>query len=248
MKKMWFISFVAVGLLAFTSGSFAFFGENPKNDTNEQLAQLFGQNKAFTATALVSGKGRLNKETFSAEMDYAFSEGKLLTVVDMSKMKGGADSEGVEQMTAMGLNKIITLVRPDKKMTYVIYPGLNGYCEFPLTMSSQGTNAPPKIEKTELGRETVDGHPCVKYKVIITMPDEQKYESLVWQATDLKEFPIKSELSSGGDTVTTLFKNVKLEAPPASRFEVPAGLKKYGSVQEMMMGGIQNMMQGLMGQ
>jgi hypothetical protein len=247
MKKIMLVIVATAGLLAINSSTSAFWGGTPKNDTNEQLAQLFGQNKAFTATAVVSGKGRMGKESFTAEMDYAFSEGKLWTLVDMTKMKGAADNEGMEQMTAMGLNQIVTLVLPDKKMTYVIYPGLKGYCEFPQTLASQSTNAPPKIEKTELGKETVDGHPCVKYKVVMTMPDEQKYESIVWQATDLKEFPIKSELKSEGDTVTTLFKNVKLEAPPASRFEVPAGMKKYNSIQEMMMSGMQNMMQGMMG-
>ena len=54
--------------------------------------------------------------------------------------------------------------------------------------------------------------------------------------------------ASGKDTITTVFKNIKLTAPPASLFEIPSNLTKYGSMQEMMMSGMQKMMQGVMGQ
>ena len=234
-----------VSMLATGSSSWAFMGSGPKTDSNEQLGLLFGKNTAFTATADMSVSGK-KSDNMSMEMDYAMLDGKVRTQMDMTKAKMGAkQSDGMEQMAAMGLNMIVTLVRPDKKMTYMMYPGLSGYCEFPQTIGGQGTNAPPKIEKTELGKETIDGHPCVKNKVVITTDDGKQYEMFTWQATDMKDFPIKSEMKSGNDTITTVFKNIKLTAPPASLFEIPANLKKYGSMQEMMMSGMQKMMQGL---
>ena len=49
-----------------------------------------------------------------------------------------------------------------------------------------------KVETTELGKDTVDGHPCVKNKVIVTGKDGTPHESTVWNAMDLKNFRSKS--------------------------------------------------------
>ena len=65
------------------------------------------------------------------------------------------------------------------------------------------------METTELGKDTVDGHPCVKNKVIVTDNEGSKHESTVWNATDLKNFPVKIETDrTGRQTMTMLFKNV----------------------------------------
>jgi hypothetical protein len=265
MSKICFLGGLAVaGWLAMNSAAFGFWGDNPTNDVDEQLVQLFDNNIAFTATALVlgrgermqerllyhsfltavvTGKGGLGAGSFSVEMECAFSNGKFWTSVDISQVKTRVNRAGIEQMMEMGLRRINKLIRPDKKMNYVIYPGLNGYCAFPQTVAGQSTNAPPKIEKTELGKETIDGHPCVKSKIVMTLADKQKYESVVWRATDLTDFPIKCELASGEDSVITLFRNIRMQAPPASRFEIPDGVKRYPGVPEMMAGNLQIMMQ-----
>jgi hypothetical protein len=229
-----------MAMVALPLSGLAFFGGAPKNDTNEQLARLYGKNSAFTATAEISASGKVT------EMEYAFLDGKLRTTIDMAKMKSGAkDAESMEQMQAMGMNVMVTVVRPDKKMTYAIYPGLKAYCELPQTVKASDTQGkPPKIEKTELGKETVEGHSCVKYKVVMTDDDGKQYTMLTWQAADLSDFPIKSEVQSGSDTVTTLFKNIKLGKPDAALFELPSDYKRYGSMQEMMMGSMQQMMRG----
>jgi hypothetical protein len=56
----------------------------------------------------------------------------------------------------------------------------------------------------------------------------------VWTAPDLKNFPLKIETQEAGQTVTLLFKDVKLAPPDAAQFEPPAGLKKYDSMMTMM--------------
>ena len=76
--------------------------------------------------------------------------------------------------------------------------GLKGYVEMP---SQNPEISKPesdfKLEMTELGKETVDGHPCVKSKATVTDKDGKKYESLVWNATDMKNFPVKIETTAG---------------------------------------------------
>ena len=86
-----------------------------------------------------------------------------------------------------------------------------------------------RIEVTELGNETVDGHPCVKNKVVETDKKGRRHEYTVWNATDLKKFPVKIEtgVQTGEQrsTVTILIKDVKLGAPDAALFEPPAAKK-----------------------
>ena len=57
----------------------------------------------------------------------------------------------------------------------------------------------------------------------------------MWSATDLKNFPVKVETTEGGNTVTMLFKDVKLEKPDAAlNLEPPSDYKKYGDMMTMM--------------
>jgi hypothetical protein len=120
---------------------------------------------------------------------------------------------------------------PDKKLTCQVYPGLKAYLEMaqPAVVQSK-----LKVEKQELGKETIDGHPCVKNKVIVTDESGKKSEAFSWNATDLKDFPIQVEISEQqGMTAVMRFKDIKLAKPDAKLFEAPAGFKKYTSQQEM---------------
>jgi len=125
--------------------------------------------------------------------------------------------------------------RPDKKTSYLVYPGLKAYAEMPLKdADSAEALSKYKVETTELGKETVDGHACVKNKVVVTDDQDKKHESTVWNATDLKKFPVKIETAQDGTKVTMLFKNVKLTKPEAKQFDAPAGLKRYENMMALM--------------
>jgi len=220
----------------------AFWGSDP-TDTSEVLAQLFGKNTAFTATANMSVKNRKGKETQAAEMEYAFLDGKLRIEIDMTKTKAGAKRpEQMGAMADMGLGKMVTLVRPDKKTTYIVYPGLKAYCEAPKTLATKSDGTAPKMDRTELGKETIDGHPCTKSKVVLTDTAGKAIEMRVWNATDLRDFPLQTEMDTDDGTVVTTFKNVKLVKPDAAQFDPPTNFTRYDSVQEMMMQSMQQML------
>src|SRR5208282_6172431 len=101
-------------------------------------------------------------------------------------------------------------------VAYMVYPGMQSYVENALS-DSETTTAPGdfKLATTELGKDTVDGHPCVKNKVIVTDKDGNKHESTVWNATDLKDFPVKIQTAAEGGNTTMQFKNVSLAKPAA---------------------------------
>ena len=241
--------FLGVALVTMIGAATAFgaqgaIGRGPR-DPGEQLAKLFGKNTAFTADATVTLKDPSGKELPAMDFTYAMLDGKVRTDMDMGKVHGASMSpQAMSQMKSMGMDRIVHIFLPDKKVAYMIYPGMKAYCAMDLSKTSaQKEGKEPKIEKTELGKETVEGHPCVKSKVVVTQDDGKTFESLQWQATDLKNFPIKSEMTSeDGSVVTTLFKNVNQSKPDASLFEPPADFKKYDTIQELMMSNMQHMM------
>lgn len=237
---------LAIMVLGASATLAGWFGPDGKTDTDATLAKLFGQNTAFTATAQVVVKDKAGKEAYTAEVQYAYLEGKMRTDIDMGKTKiGQQHAEVSAQMEMLGLNRVVTVSRPDKKTSYVIYPGMGAYCELPAKSTTGTPVKPPTIERKEIGRETIDGHPCIKYLVTVTDEAGQKQEITAWQATDLNNFPIKTEMKADNNTITTTFKNIKLAKPPAGLFEAPPGCKKYDSVQEMMMGSMQDLLKNL---
>ena len=234
---------VVVGVAPMAMGQ-GTMGRGPA-DPGEQLARLFGKNTAFSADATVILKDPSGKEMPAMDFSYAMLDGKVRTDMDMAKVHGGGMSaQAYMQMRSMGMDHISHIFLPEKKVAYMIYPGMKAYCQMDTSkVSGQKDGKEPKIEKTELGKETVDGHPCVKSKVVITQDDGKKLESLQWQATDLKDFPVKSEMTTDDGMVsTTLCKNISQSKPSASLFEPPSDFKRYNSMQELMMANMQRMM------
>ena len=68
-------------------------------------------------------------------------------------------------------------------------------------------------------------------------------EAIVWEATDLKNFPIQYQTVEEGLTTTTTFSDIKMEKPDASLFALPESYKRYANMQEVIMGNMQRMMQ-----
>lgn len=213
------------------------------------LDKLFGDNKAFSATMEFQTAGP-NGENITMPGKFNFDTGKSRFEMNMSEMQGSQMPPGaVQQMKAMGMDTMISISRPDLKLAYVVYPGLNSYAEMALPESSGSTNPDDyKVETTELGKETVDGHDCVKNKIVITDKDGNKHESTVWNATDLKKFPVKIETNGGGRSVTMRYKEVSFTKPAAGLFNPPSGFTKYDNVQTMMQTEMMKKMGGGLGQ
>ena len=73
-----------------------------------------------------------------------------------------------------------------------------------------------------------------KKNVILTDSKGVKHESTLWNATDLKKFPVKMETTEKGTLVTMHFKDVTFTKPETKLFELPAEYAKYDSMQTMM--------------
>ena len=227
---------------------FAQFGGSPSGPKFDgAMAKLFGDNSAFTATLEFQIQPKPD-ETITMPGKVAFDSGKARFEMNLSGAKGlPMPPSAVAQMKSMGLDQMITISLPEKKLLYLIYPGLQSYVENPLPAAKLGTNDTFKVETTELGKDTVDGHVCVKNKVVITGDKGTPQEFTVWNATDLKNFPVKIFRVEQGTEVTMLFKDVSLTKPPTSSFEMPAGYTSYDNMQTMMQTEMMKKMGGGMG-
>ena len=199
------------------------------------MSKLFGANQTFSAAVEMQATDRSGKP-LSIPGKLSFDTGKSRFEVNMADMKGGSMPPGAAaQMKAMGMNENVTIQLPDKNLCYLIFPDMQSYVEMPLPKNNRAaTNSDFKVETTELGKDTVDGHPCVKNKYVVTDNEGARHESTVWNATDLKSFPVKIQTAENGNEVTMLFKNVSLARPAAGIFEAPAGYTKYDNMQLLM--------------
>ena len=198
-------------------------------------AKLFGENQSYSAR-LEFQTTASGGEVTTMPGKISFDAGKARFEMDMTEMKSGRmRPEAAAHMKQMGMDKMISISRPDKKIVDLIYPGMQSYVENAIPESqAEGSPADYKADITELGKDTVDGHPCVKNKITVTDKQGNKHESTVWNATDLKNFPVKIQTDQAGASSVMLFKNVSLAKPDASLFEAPADYTKYDSMQQMM--------------
>ena len=234
MKKHFY--FLLFGILCLNLTAYAQPGPPNGPQLGGTMDKLFGENQSFGATLEFQTIDKSGK-TIIMPGKISFDAGKSRFEINMADIQGGQMTpDTAAQMKSMGLDQMVMLVRPDKKAAYLVYPGLQSYVLNNLPETESVTiNSDYKVETTELGRETVDGHPCVKNKAIITDREGSEKESTVWNATDLKNFPIKIQTTEQGNNVTMLFKNVSIAKPAASLFEPPSGYTKYDSIQSMML-------------
>jgi hypothetical protein len=200
------------------------------------LAPFFGDNKSFSATAEVKTRLPNQEKAMTIPMKFATLDGRIRSEVDVTEIKDAPfPPSAIPMMKQMGMDRTITISMPEKSSVMIIYPGLKAYAE--MTVPGAKATDPskkPKIEKTGAGKESIDGHDCEKNKVVVTGEDGQAHEALVWNAADLKGFPVQIELTSGGATSTTKFSNVSVEKPDAKLFEAPPEFIKYDGVQQLM--------------
>jgi hypothetical protein len=216
-------------------------GPPPGPSFGGYMAKIFGEHPSFSADMEFSATGGSSGDV-SMPGKFASLDGKTRFEMNMSEVKTSKPikPQDIASLKQMGMDKSIMISRPDKKVTYMVMDGLKAYLENPMQDPEAAKPASDyKMEMTKVGEETISGHNCIKNKVVTTDSNGKTHESLIWNATDLHNFPLKVESNEDGKTVVMLFKNVKTDKPDASQFEPPADYKKYASYTELIMGSIQ---------
>ena len=209
------------------------------------FTKLFGEHKAFSADMDMEMTEQGSKEALSTPGKVSYLDGKSRLEIDLSRAKGPQLPPGMgEQLKAMGMGQMTMIAEEGKTNSYLVYPSLQAYAVIPTGDGKGADDSKVKLDSTELGKDTVEGQPCIKNRVVITEGDGTKSEATVWNATELKKFPVRIETTKDKHTVRMSFKNVKLARPDAKLFDAPAGYKKYDNVQTMMQEMIMKSIQG----
>jgi hypothetical protein len=203
---------------------------------NAAMTKLFGDVKAFSAKAEMRALDKSGQPSIQVPMNFALLDNKVRMDIDMAQSKGRqAPPEQVALLKQMAMDKVACIVALDKKAMQLIFPSLAAYVETPLPEEDVAALAKDlKLQKTPLGKETIDGHPCVKNRVIMTDAKGQLGEAVVWNATDMKEFPVQMQMNDKDTTVVMRYTDVRLSKPDAKQFVAPAGFTKHTDMQQLM--------------
>jgi len=217
---------------------------------NAALVRLFGNVHAFTAQLQIRMTDAQGVETLNAPMKFSLLDGKMRGDLEISKLKSkDLPALAASAAKSVGMDNVITLVRPDLKETYLVYPAFKACIVAPIDeLDVAALRKPAKIQRTALAREMIDGHPCVKNKTVVTEPDGRQHEAIVWNATDMKDFPLRIQTVDGTDTILMHFRQVKFERPAAKDFDLPAGTDKYDDPQDLTQAVMKNLLKQVLGQ
>lgn len=203
---------------------------------NSALLKLFGDHTAFSCKAEIHVLDAIQKETDVVPFTFAVADGKMRLDIDFTQIKNpDLPPAMIPTLKQIGMDQSSFVQRPDLKIVLGIYPHARAYSEKP--MSKDEISAYERTyttTKEKIGRETVDGHACDKSKVTLTDDKGAKHVATVWNATDLKDFPVQIQMTENNTTLIMKFRDVKLSRPDASRFEAPAGFTKYKSDEAVM--------------
>jgi outer membrane lipoprotein-sorting protein len=242
MKKLLFGVIMTALSVSIAGSASAQDPSSPASAGMDRLQKVLGQ-QSLQAKVIMTFAGSKKAEKIGPmEFIMMMSKGKSRMEMDMTKMSAAAGANA-GTMPA-GMDKMVNISRPDKKVVYQVLPGLNAYCEMAIPEAPGGTADATKIERNVEGTEKVDKYECQKVRNSVTAPDGTKTDFLTWEAKELKGLPIKMETETPEGKMTMMFKDIKTDAPDAALFEPPKGATKYGSMQEMMMSGMMKMMPG----
>lgn len=203
---------------------------------NSAIVKMFGNITGFTANAEIHVMDKSNKETDYVPLGFAMLDGKTRMEINVAALKGAElPPDLLSKLKALGMDTMIVVSRPDKKSTLSIYPRAKAFAEIAMTQSeaaAAGINY--EMKKSRLGKETVDGHACERNKAVLTGDNGKTVEAILWNASDLKDFPIKIQLKDKDYTIVINFKDIKLARPEQSDFEAPAGMTRYESAEALM--------------
>lgn len=206
----------------------------PGGGVNSAFLKLFGDSQTFSATATIQVFSN-RVEWLRMPMNFTALDSKLRLDVDMGQMKGPAISASTIAMNKkIGIDRVSSLVRLDRRTSYMLYPALQGYVTMPSTDQDAGLQS-EKLVRTALGRETIDGHACVKNRSVVK---NQKgitvLQATTWNAKDLQDFPLQIETVENGKSSIMRFAQVSFARPDANLFELPKGYKEFPSSDDLI--------------
>jgi hypothetical protein len=229
-------SLLALTIALITPGLKAQLPAGSEGSFNPALLQLFGQNRTFTGRTELRVTDTGNKEVMRMPMTMACLDTKVRVEVNLAELNSSKmPAQAAAMFKQAGMEQVASILRPDRKQAIISFPTAKIYTQEAMSASDlDGFTARYDIRSEDIGRETLEGHPCMKSKVTVQSSSGGTMQGTVWRATDLKNFPIRIILPSGDSTVEMTFKDLKLAKPDPTLFEAPVGHRRYDNMEKLM--------------
>ena len=201
------------------------------------LVKLFGETKAFSARANVHVFTTNRQEVLRGPMNFALLDGRMRMEFDLAAMQGPSVPAGqIKLMSQAGLNQIASIVRLDKRVVHNVFTRAGGYIDLEITADeAQVAQGSTQVQRTPLGKETIDKHPCTKNKVVVkNAKGLSLLEATTWNASDMNEFPVQIMVQSREGTTMVRFSQVQTARPAASLFDPPARFTKHDDLNSLL--------------
>ncbi|MCX7722632.1 MAG: hypothetical protein N2379_06165 [Verrucomicrobiae bacterium] len=201
------------------------------------LMKLFADVPAFSARAVARVFDFNQNELLATPMRFSKLGDKVRVEVDLAEIRGKPGLvPDAARMKELGLDRVISITRPDKRRMYLVYPGKRAYVAIELPKEQADVASKTQIHAVEMGREMLDGFQCIKMRAIVTDPTGRSREVWVWKAVELNEFPIQIQTTEFTTIVQVRYSEVQLTKPEAKQFEPPAGFTRFDDLQELIEG------------
>ncbi len=204
------------------------------------LSEFFTDSRDYSAQADLILPGRERGDAIPIGL--AVSEGRMRWQVNFDRVRSAHfPPERIEMLRQMRLDSAVLWLKPGEDLT-VGLPRFRSWASAPAPESSgirdKAESKVGGLKKTLVGKEVVDGHPCVKY--MLTIPEENLpgQVALVWEAADLENLPIKILVKKDGQVHGFQLRNVRPGKMDERLFQPPAEWTRKPSVTALLQEGI----------
>jgi len=154
-----------------------------------------------------------------------FSADMVMKGPDGQTMSGKVFVKGqkIRQEMQQGGERVITILRMDKKLSWVLMVDEKVYMEMKMRESAEDPSLVEKADPAKirrLGKETVNGFVCEKIQVT-----DKNAVITQWISEELG-WPIKGEVKAPEGVSSHEYKNIRKAPVPDDLFEVPKGFQK----------------------
>lgn len=234
-RVVWIV--VLCGVVCTGSGLFAQAQAGGTAAVDPTLMKLLGDVPAFSARAVARVFDLAQNELVATPMTFAKLGDKVRVEVDLAEVRGRSGLvPDAARMKELGLDRVISITRPDRRRMFLIYPGRRAYVAVELPKEQIDAASKTQIQAIELGRETLDGQQCIRTRAIVTDPNGMKREVFIWKAVDLNAFPLQIQTTEFTTIVQVRFSDVQLSRPDAKQFDPPAGYTRFDDLQKLIEG------------
>ncbi len=137
------------------------FGGPDGNPMDDAMAKVFGTNLNFSATMDTQMKMMPKGENIGMSGKIFFANGNSRTEMDMTEMKGGKMTpQALTQIKSMGMDKIVSISQTDKKVIYMIYPGLQAYAKIELPNAKSVQPGRPPVRQKQIHGQQHQNRPA----------------------------------------------------------------------------------------